>query len=85
MLFNQYYLDCLSHACYLIGGETTFMLPNMAAAIGHVNGGRLRALGVTSLKRVDQIFVGQIKSGLAGWPSGWSPCTSPFHRSEMAR
>lgn len=23
MLFNQYYLDCLSHASYLIGDETT--------------------------------------------------------------
>lgn len=32
----------------LVGGETTFMLANVAAAVGHVNGGRLRALGVTS-------------------------------------
>ena len=23
MLFNQYYLECLSHASYLIGDETT--------------------------------------------------------------
>jgi len=23
MLFNQYYLDCLSHASYLIGDETS--------------------------------------------------------------
>ena len=23
MIFNQYYLDCLSHASYLVGDETT--------------------------------------------------------------
>lgn len=32
----------------LVGGEITFMLANVAAAVGHVNAGRLRALGVTS-------------------------------------
>jgi succinate dehydrogenase cytochrome b556 subunit len=32
----------------LVSGETTFMLANVAAAVGHVNSGRLRALGVTS-------------------------------------
>src|SRR5882724_4872628 len=34
----------------LVGGEINFALTNMAAAIPHVNGGRLRALGVTSLE-----------------------------------
>jgi tripartite-type tricarboxylate transporter receptor subunit TctC len=32
----------------LVGGDTTFFVGNVAAAIGHVNSGRLRALGVTS-------------------------------------
>jgi succinate dehydrogenase cytochrome b556 subunit len=32
----------------LVGGETHFALSNVAAAVGHINGGRLRALGVTS-------------------------------------
>jgi len=32
----------------LVSGDTTFFVGNVAAAIGHVNSGRLRALGVTS-------------------------------------
>ncbi len=32
----------------LVGGDTSFSVTNVAAAIGHINGGRLRALGVTS-------------------------------------
>src|SRR6476660_1292775 len=32
----------------LVGGEINFILTNMAAAIPHVQGGRIRALGVTS-------------------------------------
>jgi tripartite-type tricarboxylate transporter receptor subunit TctC len=32
----------------LIGAETNFFVGNLAASIGHINGGRLRALGVTS-------------------------------------
>jgi tripartite-type tricarboxylate transporter receptor subunit TctC len=32
----------------LVGGDTTFFVGNIAAAIGHINSGRLRALGVTS-------------------------------------
>src|SRR5438046_2191376 len=31
----------------LVGGETTFALTNLAASIGHINAGRLRALGIT--------------------------------------
>src|SRR2546426_4298762 len=31
----------------LVGGETTFALTNLAASMGHVNAGRLRALGIT--------------------------------------
>ncbi len=32
----------------LVAGQTNFMVTNVAAAIGFINGGRLRALGVTS-------------------------------------
>jgi len=32
----------------LIGGDTAFAVTNVAAAIGHIQSGRLRALGVTS-------------------------------------
>ena len=32
----------------LVGGDTTFAVTNVAATIGHINSGRLRALGVTS-------------------------------------
>jgi tripartite-type tricarboxylate transporter receptor subunit TctC len=32
----------------LVSGDTTFFVGNVAAAIGHINSGRLRALGVTS-------------------------------------
>ena len=39
----------------LVGGETDFFLGNMAAAIGHINGGRLRALGVTSKTEAAQL------------------------------
>jgi tripartite-type tricarboxylate transporter receptor subunit TctC len=32
----------------LVSGDTTFFVGNVAAALGHINSGRLRALGVTS-------------------------------------
>ncbi len=38
-----------------VGGETHFFTGNLAAAIGHINGGRLRALGVTSLQEAPQL------------------------------
>ena len=39
----------------LVGGETTFFVGNLAASIGHINGGRLRALGVTSKDEAPQL------------------------------
>ncbi|HEX7053253.1 MAG TPA: tripartite tricarboxylate transporter substrate-binding protein [Burkholderiales bacterium] len=39
----------------LVGGETDFFIGNLAASLGHVNGGRLRALGVTSRTRAPQL------------------------------
>ena len=38
-----------------IGGETNFFVGNMAAAIGHITSGRLRALGVTSKTEAPQL------------------------------
>jgi len=39
----------------LVGGETTFFVGNLAASIGHIQGGRLRALGVTSKDEAPQL------------------------------
>jgi succinate dehydrogenase cytochrome b556 subunit len=39
----------------LVGGETHFFLGNVAAALGHIKGGRLRALGVTSRTEAPQL------------------------------
>jgi len=39
----------------LVGGEINFILTNMAAAIPHIQGGRIRALGVTSLNEAPQL------------------------------
>lgn len=63
----------------LVGGETTFMLPNMAAAIGHVNGGRLRALGVTSLEEAPQMpGVPPLAKTVPGFTnSGWFGIVAP--------
>ena len=63
----------------LVGGETTFMLPNMAAAIGHVNAGRLRALGVTSAAEAPQMPgvppIGNTVKGFVN--SGWFGIVAP--------
>lgn len=63
----------------LIGGETTFMVANMAAAIGHVNSGRLRALGVTSKTPAPQMpGVPPIAQDLPGFEnSGWFGIVAP--------
>jgi tripartite-type tricarboxylate transporter receptor subunit TctC len=39
----------------LVSGETSFFLGNVAASIGHINGGRIRALGVTSKTEAPQL------------------------------
>src|SRR5882672_7503846 len=52
----------------LIGGEINFILTNMAAAIPHVQGARIRALGVTSKSAAPQMpGVPPIASTLAGF------------------
>ena len=35
----------------LLGGQTNMMMPGLAAAIGHIRGGKLKPLAVTGLKR----------------------------------
>jgi len=39
----------------LVAGETSFFVGNVAASIGHISGGRLRALGVTSKTEAPQL------------------------------
>src|SRR3954468_18462763 len=39
----------------LVGGDTNFFVGNLAASIGHINGGRIRALGVTSKTEAPQL------------------------------
>src|SRR6185295_7555975 len=57
----------------LVGGETAFAVTNVAATVGHVSGGRLRALGVTSAKEIPQMpGVPPIGATLRGFEnSGW--------------
>ena len=63
----------------LMGGEVTFAVANMAAAIGHVNAGRLRALGVTSKTEVPQLpGVPAVAQTLPGFENtGWFGIVAP--------
>ena len=63
----------------LVGGEINFILTNMAAAIPHVQGGRIRALGVTSKSEAPQMpGVPPIASTLAGFENaGWFGIVAP--------
>ncbi len=64
----------------LVGGETSFMVPNLAAAIGHVNAGRLRALAVTSRARAPQLpnIPTVSEAGLPGFENyGWFGIVAP--------
>src|SRR5437762_1628328 len=63
----------------LVGGEINFILTNMAAAIPHVQGGRIRALGVTSKSEAPQMpVVPPIASTLAGFENaGWFGIVAP--------
>ncbi len=63
----------------LVGGETDFFLGNVAASIGHINGGRLRALGVTSTSEAPQLpGVPPISKTVPGFENaGWFGIVAP--------
>lgn len=63
----------------LIGGETTFMLTNLAAALPHISSGRIRALGVSSKTEAPQLAgVPPIAKTLPGFENtGWFGLVAP--------
>ena len=63
----------------LVGGETNFMVTNLSAALPHITGGRLRALGVTSKEEVPQLpGVPPIAKTVPGFEnSGWFGIVAP--------
>jgi tripartite-type tricarboxylate transporter receptor subunit TctC len=62
-----------------VGGETNFFIGNVAAAIGHIQGGRLRALGVTSKEEAAQLpGVPPIAKTIPGFENtGWFGLVAP--------
>jgi succinate dehydrogenase cytochrome b556 subunit len=63
----------------LIGGETHFFVGNVAASIGHIKSGRLRALGVTSKTEFAQLpGVPPISNTVPGFENvGWFGIVAP--------
>jgi tripartite-type tricarboxylate transporter receptor subunit TctC len=63
----------------LVAGQIIFVTPNLSAAIGYVQQGRLRALGVTSKQRSPQLKeVPAIAESLPGFENiGWFGLMAP--------
>ena len=63
----------------LVGGDTAFAVTNVAAAIGYIQSGRLRALGVTSRAEFAQLAgVPPIAQTLPGFENtGWFGIVAP--------
>jgi tripartite-type tricarboxylate transporter receptor subunit TctC len=63
----------------LVGEETHFFMGNVAASIGHIKGGRLRALGVTSKEEAPQLpGVPPIAATIPGFENyGWFGIVAP--------
>src|SRR6185295_10143673 len=68
----------------LVGGDTTFAVTNVAAAMPHINGGKLRALGVTSKGEFAQLAgVPPISKTLPGFENtGWFGIVAPTGTSK---
>ena len=63
----------------LMGGETTFAVTNLAAALSHISSGKLRALGVTSKTEAPQLAgIPPIARTLPGFENaGWFGIVAP--------
>jgi tripartite-type tricarboxylate transporter receptor subunit TctC len=63
----------------LVAGDITFLVANMAGAMGHINNGRLRAIGVTSRLETPQLpGVAPVGRAVPGFESaGWFGIVAP--------
>jgi tripartite-type tricarboxylate transporter receptor subunit TctC len=63
----------------LVAGQIVFVTPNLSAAIGYVQQGKLRALGVTSAQRIPQLKdVPAVAETLPGFENlGWFGLMAP--------